>query len=471
VYPTVRALGAVMTVITEHYYPEDHIIGLTQIIRISKVRLPSYPTDMKHNFKERIQRVITALGDKAGSHAIVVSSNPTATRSADQHYPYRANSDLYYLTGCTSPDVTLVLRNNVAPKIVLVVPAEDPVKVVWEGATRSIAPTAKTIGATVIRSKDPRRSVTELLQGVETVFTQTVSGTLSNTIRQQIAHQVGETRRNTPSAFANADTIISELRLIKARSEIAAIENAAALTSEVLYAITPLLTPGTSEREIATVIDCYYRMSGGVAAFSTIAATGKSAATLHYNALTRTLRNGDLLLIDTGVELNMYASDITRTIPIGPISSAQTALYEAVLAAQRAAIKKVKANVLIRDVYLAAAKELTIGLKETGVLKGSISTLMKKQSFKPYFPHGIGHSLGIDVHDVGGLRGNEEARLTEGVVFTIEPGVYLPKPTKHLPALGIRIEDDVVVGRNGCSVLTEDAFPKELNEIAELLGR
>jgi Xaa-Pro aminopeptidase len=165
----------------------------------------------------------------------------------------------------------------------------------------------------------------------------------------------------------------------------------------------------------------------------------------------------------------MYCSDITRTIPIGSISTAQTTLYEAVLSAQRAAIKKIKNNVLIRDIYLAAAKELALGLKETGVLKGSISMLMKKQAFKPYFPHGIGHSLGIDVHDVGGLRGNHEARLKEGMVFTIEPGVYLPSPTKHLPALGIRIEDDIVVTKGGCTVLTEEAFPKELSEVGKLL--
>ncbi len=463
-----------MTTVTTHYKPIRTTLyfpqNLTPIISISKTRIPSYPNEMKHNFKQRIQKVLTALGRSTGSHALVISSNPNVTRSADQHYPYRANSDLYYLTGCTYPDVTLVVRNSGSPKVVLVVPTEDPTKVIWEGATPSITPTAKAIGATVIRSKDPRKSVYELLRGSDSVFTQNVPGTLSNTIRQELARQTGETSKNSPYALANADTITSELRLIKTRSELAAIRQAVALTSEVLYAITPLFTPGTTELEIATVIDCSYRMNGGVPAFKPIAATGRSAATLHYSALTRKLKNGDLLLIDTGVELDMYTSDITRTIPIGSISNAQTTLYESVLAAQQAAIKKIKHNVLIRDLYLAAAKELTLGLKEVGLLKGSISMLMKKQAFKPYFPHGIGHSLGIDVHDVGGLRGNQEARLKEGMVFTIEPGVYLPTPTKHLPALGIRIEDDIVVSKTGCTVLTEYAFPKELSELTNLLG-
>ncbi len=426
---------------------------------------------MNHNFKQRLKRAIAILSRTPGSHALIVSSNPAVTRSADQHYPYRANSDLFYLTGSSAPDVTLVVRNSASPKVVLVVPVEDPVKVVWNGAPQSITPTAKAIGATVVRSKDPRGSVYELLRGIDSVFTQTLPGTLSNTIRLELAKQFGETTNRSPSAVANADTITSEQRLIKSRSEIAAIKRAAALTSEVFYAIAPLLTPGTTEREIATLIDCYYRMNGGLPSFAPIVAAGRSAATLHYTGLTRTLRKGDLLLIDTGVELDMYSSDITRTIPIGSISTAQTILYEAVLSAQREACRKVKHNVLIRDIYLAAAKEITIGLKETGVLKGNISSLLKKQAFKPYFPHGIGHSLGIDVHDVGGLRGNQEARLRDGMVFTIEPGIYLSKPTKHLPALGIRIEDDIVVTRNGCTVLTEDAFPKELGEVAGLLGR
>jgi Xaa-Pro aminopeptidase len=424
---------------------------------------------MPHNFKQRVQRVLAALKRSGGSNALILSSNPLVTRSADQHYPYRANSELYYLTGCTAQNITLVIRDKASPHVILVVPEANATKVLWEGPSPSLAPLAKQIGATIIRSKDPRKKVGELLRDVRCVFTQSVPGTLSNTVRQELARLPGETPRHAPAAIANADTIISELRLIKAKSEVDAIAEAGAVTAEVLHSILPLVTPGTKEREIATVIDCYYRMSGGEPSFRPIVATGASAATLHYHAHNKILRKGDLLLIDTGIELGMYTSDITRTIPVGPISTAQTTLYESVLAAQTAAFRKVKNNSLIRDVYLAAAREITLGLKETGILKGSLSSLMKKEAFKPYFPHGIGHSLGIDVHDVGGLRGNQEARLQTGMVFTIEPGVYLPKPTKHLPALGIRIEDDIVVERNGCTVLTENAFPKELDEVAELM--
>jgi len=426
---------------------------------------------MSHNFRQRIRRVIKALKDSGGSNALVLSSNPTVTRSADQHYPYRANSDLYYLTGCTSPDLTLVVRDRATPQVVLVVPVEDPVRVVWEGKVSSIAPQARAIGASVVRTKDPRRTVSELLKGVRSVLTQSIPGTTSNEIRQDFARRQGETPRNVPTAVGNADSIISGLRLTKDRSEIKAIKEAGAVTGEALHAVVPLLTPGTQEREVAAMIDHLYQVRGGTPAFGTIVATGVSAATLHYHRLDRAIRNGDFVLIDTGVELGMYASDVTRTIPVGEISEAQATIYEAVLAAQRAAIKKIRSNVLIRDLYLAAAREITLGLKEVGVLKGTIATLIKKEAFKRYFPHGIGHSLGIDVHDVGGLRGTQDATLSEGVVFTIEPGVYLPKPTKHLPVLGIRIEDDVLVGRSGSTVLTDKVFPKELSQVAELLAK
>lgn len=426
---------------------------------------------MKHNFKKRIQLAISQLKEFAGgSNALIISSNPTATRSADQHYPYRANSDLYYLTGSTAPDLTLVLKDRGDSQITLIVEPEDPKKILWEGRSQAIAPIAKEIGADIIRSKDPKATIRDLTRDVRTIFTQTLPGTVSNSIRLDFARQSGETPKRSPMACANADTILSPLRLIKSNSEIQAIAQAGAVTSDVLNSIVPMLVPGTKEREIATLIDCMYRTSGGEPAFPAIVAAGASAATLHYHSHTKLLKRGDLLLIDTGIELGMYASDITRTIPIGPISTAQTTMYQAVLSAQKAAFRSIRHNALIRDIYLAAAKEITIGLKETGVLHGSLTSLMKREAYKPYFPHGIGHSLGIDVHDVGGLRGDTESRLKAGMVFTIEPGVYLAKPTKHLPALGIRIEDDIVVERDGCSILTENAFPKELEDIAGVMG-
>ena len=426
---------------------------------------------MTHNYKARIRKVLSTLKASGKHQALVVSSNPSAIKSADQHHTYRANSDLFYLTGITAPDVTLVVRTSQAPHVVIVAPAKDPVRILWEGPQPPLNKFASGIGAQLLHSTEPRKAVRELLSGCETVYTQGFAGTVSGAMRAEIAKLTSEAARNSPHTVGSAETFLAPLRLIKSPSEVSALQEAAEVTGEVLHAVLPLIEPGTSEREVAALIDYYYRLCGGTPGFETIVATGPSAATLHYHALSRTIKNGDLLLLDTGIELGLYNADISRTIPVGDISEAQGVIYDAVLRAQNAAIKKVTHNALIRDVYLAAAKELTIGLKEVGVLKGQLSTLMEKGAYKPYFPHGIGHSLGIDVHDVGGLRGNQEARLQKGTVFTIEPGLYFSKATKHLPPCGVRIEDDVVVTTNGCKNLTDRVFPKDRKAIAEAMAR
>ena len=165
-------------------------------------------------------------------------------------------------------------------------------------------------------------------------------------------------------------------------------------------------------------------------------------------------------MIDCGAELNMYNGDITRCYPVdGKFSPIMQEIYSIVLEAQKASIKAVKNNVKIETVYNASAKILTEGLVELKVLKGKVSKLLEKKAYQPYFPHGIGHSLGIDVHDVGNLRGNNNAVLKKGMVFTIEPGIYFPKTVGRAPACGIRIEDNILVTENGCKILS-DFIPK-----------
>jgi Xaa-Pro aminopeptidase len=189
--------------------------------------------------------------------------------------------------------------------------------------------------------------------------------------------------------------------------------------------------------------------------FQTIVAAGKSAAVLHYHDYTRILKSKELILIDCGAEYNNYAADISRTYPVGDQLSPQlAALLEIVSDAQHAAISEIKAGVSFGKAYAAAAKELTKGLITLKVLKGSLKSLLKKSAFKPYFPHGIGHSLGLDVHDIGRMRNNNESLLKKGMVLTIEPGLYFSKPHGLIPACGIRIEDDVLVTDKGCQILS-----------------
>jgi Xaa-Pro aminopeptidase len=278
--------------------------------------------------------------------------------------------------------------------------------------------------------------------------------------------------RGLPFKIVEAEHLTSTLRCIKDRSEIEAIKAAAAITSASLLHVAQYVHRGIREKEIAALIDYLYRLHGAEPAFNTIVASGKSAATLHYHALEKTLRSGELLLIDTGCELNMYACDITRTIPVdGEISPELRELYDTVLRAQIAACKRVKPGVHINAVYKAAATELTRGLKDLGVVKGSVSQLVAKGAFKPWFPHGIGHSLGLDVHDVSPEEPSARLGvLKPGMVITIEPGLYFSKPIGRLPACGIRIEDDVLVTSGGATNLTEDSFPKVLEEVYALVN-
>lgn len=424
---------------------------------------------MKQPYLSRIKTALNLLKASPVPQALVISSNPSAVRSRDTHFPYRQNSDLYYFTGTAHQDVTLILRPHAKEPVLLVAPPEDNARKMWDGAQPSATALARTIKATVVISKDPFASVRSLLRGTEAVYLQSVPGTVSAQLRQEFGTRTAHSLRGLPSTVIEAERLTSVLRCVKEPSEISAIEKAADLTSAVLLHTAQYMRSGIKERDIAVLIEYLYRLHGAEPAFNTIVAAGKSAATLHYHSLTRTLRNNELLLIDTGCELDMYACDVSRTIPIGPETSPVLRdVYDIVLSAQLAAMSQIKPGVHITQVHRAAAQELTRGLKGLGVLKGTVSELVKKGAYKPWFPHGIGHSLGIDVHDVS--PGDQLGVLQKGMVITIEPGLYFAKPVARIPACGVRIEDDVVVTSRGCEVLTSDVFPKTFAEMRELIG-
>lgn len=419
-------------------------------------------------FKARRARVLKLLKESGQKTALVICSNPHRQRTHDQRYPYRPNSDLYYLTGTLAPDITLVIRSDEATPVIVGLP-HDPVKAVWEGTPPKPKSIANLIGAELIESSSPLSAVQKLLAGYEVAITQPIIGTVGYNLSERLLSLNASGNEKLPRTVSNSDSLMAKLRLYKSKEEIARIREAAEITGHALFSILPMVQPECHEFEISTSIDYLYRLNGGEPAFETIVATGPSAATLHYHFKNRKLRRGELLLIDTGIEKDMYSSDITRTLPVGgKFEPVQAALYEIVLEAQSAAIKKIRHGVLIREVYMAAAQVLTRGLVDLKVLRGKVSSLMAKAAYKPWFPHGIGHSLGLDVHDIGELRGNNAAVLEEGMVFTVEPGLYFSKPAGVLPACGVRIEDNVVVTRKGCQVITDGIFPKEIDEVEGL---
>jgi Xaa-Pro aminopeptidase len=425
---------------------------------------------MQEIHRKRIKKALSLLRSAPTSQTLVISSNPAATRSRDTHFPYRQNSDLFYLTGTSHQSLTLVLRPHAKEQIVLVAPPEDPLKKVWDGSQPSPKALARSLGASEVLSKDVHTAVRNLVRGSEVAFLQSIPGTVSADLRKEFATRSPHSMRGLPASVVEAERLTSRLRCVKDATEINLIRKAADLTSAALLHAAQFIRPGMKERELAVLIEYLYRLHNAEPAFNTIVATGPSAATLHYHQLGRTLRKGELLLIDTGCELGMYACDVSRTIPVSSDTpAALVAVYDCVLRAQEAAIRAVNPGVSMSEVHAVAARELTYGLKELGVLRGNPRDLLKKGAYKPYFPHGIGHSLGIDVHDVGPGANDSLGVLEKGMVVTIEPGLYFSKPAGKIPACGVRIEDDVLVTARGCDVLTAGVFPKRFDEMRNIV--
>jgi Xaa-Pro aminopeptidase len=417
----------------------------------------------------RIKKALALLKGAPRKETLVVSSNPGAIRSRDTHYPYRPNSDLYYFTGSSAEDLSLVLRPHAEDPVVLLAPPEDNVKNLWDGTPVAVKPLARALKARLITTTEPTRQIVGLLRGSDAAYLQSIPGTVSAAVKHDLSTRRSVSLRGLPGALMEAEHFTGRMRLLKDSAEVIFIKKAAAVTGGALQNALPLVQAGVQEREIAAFIEYFYRVHGAEPAFNSIVASGVSAATLHYRSLSRRLKKGELLMIDTGAELDMYASDITRMIPVGGvISPALRDLHDIVLRAQLVAIKKIRPGIPLTDIYNAAARELVHGLKYLGILKGDVSSLIKKGAHKHYFPHGVGHSLGIDVHDA--TPAGQEAVLQKGMVITIEPGLYFQRPTGALPACGVRIEDDILVTSRGHEILTEGAFTKDLDQLASLMS-
>jgi Xaa-Pro aminopeptidase len=234
--------------------------------------------------------------------------------------------------------------------------------------------------------------------------------------------------------------------------------------------------PGVFEYQIEAEIIHEFGKNGSVPAYTSIVASGENACTLHYISNREEMKAGQLLLTDAGSEYEMYAADITRTIPVSGIySKEQKEIYELVLQVQKTAIDNVKPGQTFEGLQSGAIKGLTQGLKKLGLLKGQTDQLIKSEAYKDFYMHGIGHWLGMDVHDVGSYmdQKGKSRKFQPGMVLTIEPGIYISKKNRNVPleyrGIGIRIEDDVLVTKNGCEVLTK-ALPKEIDEIESIMA-
>lgn len=424
-------------------------------------------------FQNRLRQVkkwlnASLLDAKSGSAALLISSSAIYPSSRDQEHPFRQNSDFLYLTGCEVQETALLVSTEFKRPFILGA-SRSKQKIVWEGPGVNLMRLASSLDAEFIETSNIEAEVLKKIKGIKSLYYSSEHSSISLSIAKKILCSPSHLRAALPKQLSHSDLILEPLRLLKDTEEVDSIVAANKTTNTALLCSLPFMEHGRTESALAATIDYTFKLQGAECGFSSIVATGRNAATLHHKPGTRKLRRGDLLLLDVGAKLNHYNADISRTICVGQkFSAVQKDIYEIVLAAQKAALNKVRSGVLAQVVYLAAVHELCVGLKDLKILTGSLTKIIDKKLYSPYFPHGIGHTLGLDVHDIGNLRSDTGVKLQEGMVITIEPGLYFQKPNKHVPACGVRIEDNILVQKKGCRILS-DGFPKEVSEIENLV--
>jgi Xaa-Pro aminopeptidase len=415
-----------------------------------------------------------------GSVAIIPAA-PEATRSNDTQYRYRQDSDFYYLTGFDEPEsIAVIAPSRDADRFTLFVRPRDAEQETWVGRRAGVEGAKETHGADAAHPvAEFRDKLAELLSGARNVYYRLgVNRELDEVLIRRLGEMRSRSRLYTaPDSITDPSAILGEMRLVKSDEEIELMQRAADIASEAHVLAMKEARPGMYEYEIEALIEYHFRKSGAAApAYGTIVGGGANATILHYVTNDAQLRDGDLLLIDAGAEFRGYASDITRTFPIsGRFSEAQRDIYEAVLAAQISCVEMVKPGVTWDDLNNRAVRMLTEEMLRLGLLAGDLEKLIEEKTYRRFFMHGVGHFLGLDVHDAGRYKLDGESRpLQPGTVITIEPGIYVAPDADSVPdkyrGIGVRIEDDVLVTPEGRRVLTSKV-PKAVEEIEKLTAR
>jgi len=441
----------------------------------SKLQRPlSLPVSAHARRRKQLMRM-------AGNDAILVlPCAPERIRSRDTHYPYRQDSDFWYLTGFPEPEAVLVLVPGRAHgETILFCRERDPDREAWDG------PRAGQEGAVDDYAMDdayPIADLDEILPGLlegrsrvyyhfgrDAEFDLKLIGWL-NRVRAQV-----RTGAQPPHEFLELGHLLDEMRLFKSNDEIKLMQRAADISVEAHRAAMRMARAGVREFELQAELERVFRMHDAESAYGSIVGAGANACVLHYRANNAAARAGDLVLIDAGAEYRNYAADITRTFPVdGRFSKEQRALHDLVGDAQRAALAHARPGVAYEAGHRAAVETLTEGLLRLGLLKGRLEKAIVDGTYRRFYRHKTGHWLGLDVHDVGEYRIDGESRLLEaGMVFTIEPGLYVAPDDTSVAAkwrgIGIRTEDDVLVTADGHRVLT-DALVRDAEAIEDFMA-
>ncbi len=417
----------------------------------------------------------------------IIPAAHEVTRSYDSEFKFRQDSDFWYLTGFPEPDAIAVIDPSSKKPYTLYVRPRDPLMETWYGRRQGVEGAVKNYGADRAFSVERfGADMAKLLDGKDTLYYRfSVDRNLDSSILDYLAEQRVRRLKTAypPHTIIDPTIITGEMRLYKSADEIKLMQRAADIAAEAHVLAMKKVKPGMNEGQVESLLEAYMRDQGasGVA-YNSIIGGGVNATILHYVENNMPLKDGDLILIDAGAEYQGYASDITRTFPInGKFTKAQREVYDVVLDVQLQCIEFTKTGNthLQRQEY--SIELLTEGMKKLGLLKGKTKDLIKKKAYMKYYMHGVGHWLGLDVHDAGRYFVDQQAKQSKpyapGMVLTVEPGLYIPPDDKSAPAkfrgIGVRIEDDVLVTKDGNLNLTAGVTkdPDEIEAIMQKSGR
>ena len=437
----------------------------------------NFPTLPSKEFAERREQLMDMVGSDG---IVIVPSASLVIRNRDAEFLFRQNSDFQYLTNFNEPDAVAVLvPEREEGEFILFCREKDPLTERWTGRMSGLEGARDLYQADdafpiediddILPGLMDRRETVHYSMGMNTEFDQQVMSWV-NSLKAKIRHGM-----SPPHEFVSLDLLLHDMRLYKTKAEIKLMKYAAKTSVRAHERAMKICEPGLNEGQLDAEFMHEFRWDGMVPAYTTIVGGGENACVLHYIENNKPLQDGDLVLIDAGAEYGCYASDITRTFPVnGKFTEEQRQIYQLVLDSQYAAIEAAKPSNTWNDPHVAAVNVISQGLLDLGLLEGDLETVIKDGAYKTFFMHKTGHWLGMDVHDVGDYKIDDEWRVLEqGMVLTIEPGIYIspdPKVDKKWWNIGVRIEDDVLITRDGNDVLT-GKLVKDIADVEALMAK
>jgi Xaa-Pro aminopeptidase len=415
----------------------------------------------RKEFARRRRQFMRMIGKEA---IAILPAAPVRLRNGDIEYAYRQDSHFYYLTGFSEPDaVAVMVPGRLQGEYLLFVRERDPLREAWDGARAGTDGAVENYGAD---DAFPIADIDEILPGLiearsQVYYSMGTHPEFDSHVVSWVNGLRAQARRadGSPHEFVALRHVLDDMRLYKSRAETASLRRAADIAVGAHRRAMRFARPGRMEYEVMAEVLHEFRSHNADISYYPIVGGGANACVMHYRDNDRPLCDGDLLLLDAGCEHDYYASDITRTFPVGGrFKPAQRAVYEVVLEAQLAALDKVRSGNHWNHPHEAAVRVITQGLVKLGLLQGKVAGLIKTEAYLPFFSHRTGHWLGLDVHDVGDYKVGGEWRVLEpGMVMTVEPGIYIrpsPRVPKEFWNIGVRIEDEALVTAAAAEVLT-----------------